>query len=83
MCVCESAADACSKLRATLLRAQQRQPGLSKGGGRSHEVCINPGEREHAIRVNCVVSSFTLYANVFRRIESVFFFDEHSTNSQF
>lgn len=30
LCVCESAADACSKLRATLLRAQQRQSGCEK-----------------------------------------------------
>lgn len=30
LCVCESAADACSKLRATLLRAQQKQPGCEK-----------------------------------------------------
>lgn len=28
--------------------------------------CINPGEKEQAIRVNCVVSFFTLYANVLR-----------------
>lgn len=77
--MCESVADACNKLRAMLLRAQQRLPGCEKEAAEPLRSALTMA-REHAIRVNSVVSSFTLYANVLRRVKV--FFDEHSMNSQ-
>lgn len=40
--VCESAADACSKLRASLLRTQQRQPGCEKEAAEPLRSALTP-----------------------------------------